>query len=118
MIVLCAGHKMSFSPRCVICPPFLVPPPPQPPHFWSSFIPHLEYMTSELGSVWSPVHFCPSQIGVWNSQTGLNLTETNKDSSTNVTDSMANRTLIVTTILVRKDLHRCREYFGYFWRIW
>uniref|UniRef100_A0A673CA21 Glutamate receptor n=1 Tax=Sphaeramia orbicularis TaxID=375764 RepID=A0A673CA21_9TELE len=38
-------------------------------------------------------------IGVWNSQTGLNLTETNKDSSTNVTDSMANRTLIVTTIL-------------------
>ncbi|XP_034557503.1 glutamate receptor ionotropic, kainate 1 [Notolabrus celidotus] len=39
------------------------------------------------------------KIGVWNSQTGLNLTETNKDSSTNVTDSMANRTLIVTTIL-------------------
>eukprot|EP00064_Thunnus_orientalis_P000026 superscaffoldBa00000001_g26 len=38
-------------------------------------------------------------IGVWNSQTGLNLTENNKDSSTNVTDSMANRTLIVTTIL-------------------
>ncbi|XP_077397178.1 glutamate receptor ionotropic, kainate 1 isoform X2 [Festucalex cinctus] len=39
------------------------------------------------------------KIGVWNSQTGLNLTENNKDSSTNVTDSMANRTLIVTTIL-------------------
>uniref|UniRef100_A0A8C5E5F1 Glutamate receptor n=1 Tax=Gouania willdenowi TaxID=441366 RepID=A0A8C5E5F1_GOUWI len=39
------------------------------------------------------------QIGVWNSQTGLNVTEINKDSSTNVTDSMANRTLIVTTIL-------------------
>ncbi|XP_077421917.1 glutamate receptor ionotropic, kainate 1 isoform X2 [Vanacampus margaritifer] len=39
------------------------------------------------------------KIGVWNSQTGLNLTESNKDSSTNVTDSMANRTLIVTTIL-------------------
>uniref|UniRef100_A0A3B5PWQ9 Glutamate receptor n=1 Tax=Xiphophorus maculatus TaxID=8083 RepID=A0A3B5PWQ9_XIPMA len=38
-------------------------------------------------------------IGIWNSQTGLNLTETNRDSSTNVTDSMANRTLIVTTIL-------------------
>ncbi|XP_029372636.1 glutamate receptor ionotropic, kainate 1 isoform X3 [Echeneis naucrates] len=40
------------------------------------------------------------KIGVWNSQTGLNLTDNNKDSSTNVTDSMANRTLIVTTILV------------------
>uniref|UniRef100_A0AAQ4RNT6 Glutamate receptor n=1 Tax=Gasterosteus aculeatus aculeatus TaxID=481459 RepID=A0AAQ4RNT6_GASAC len=39
------------------------------------------------------------KIGVWNSQTGLNLTESNKDLSTNVTDSMANRTLIVTTIL-------------------
>uniref|UniRef100_A0AAQ5YIP0 Glutamate receptor n=1 Tax=Amphiprion ocellaris TaxID=80972 RepID=A0AAQ5YIP0_AMPOC len=39
------------------------------------------------------------KIGVWNSQTGLNLSEINKDSSTNVTDSMANRTLIVTTIL-------------------
>lgn len=71
-------------------------------------------LTSELGSDWLPLHFCPSQIGVWNSQTGLNLTETSKDSSTNVTDSMANRTLIVTTILVRKHLHRCRERFGYF----
>ncbi|XP_055081792.1 glutamate receptor ionotropic, kainate 1 [Periophthalmus magnuspinnatus] len=39
------------------------------------------------------------KIGVWNSNTGLNLTENNKDTSTNVTDSMANRTLIVTTIL-------------------
>ncbi|XP_061538543.1 glutamate receptor ionotropic, kainate 1 isoform X2 [Phycodurus eques] len=42
---------------------------------------------------------CLEKIGVWNSQTGLNLTESNKDLSTNVTDSMANRTLIVTTIL-------------------
>lgn len=54
---------------------------------------------------WHPVSvviwiFCSPQIGVWNSQTGLNLTDSNKDSSTNVTDSMANRTLIVTTILV------------------
>uniref|UniRef100_A0A667XSH0 Glutamate receptor n=1 Tax=Myripristis murdjan TaxID=586833 RepID=A0A667XSH0_9TELE len=47
---------------------------------------------SRLNKVWK-------KIGVWNSQTGLNLTENNKDSSTNVTDSMANRTLIVTTIL-------------------
>ncbi|XP_036070890.1 glutamate receptor ionotropic, kainate 1 isoform X3 [Oryzias melastigma] len=39
------------------------------------------------------------KIGVWNSQMGLNLTETSRDSSTNITDSMANRTLIVTTIL-------------------
>uniref|UniRef100_A0A8C2E5V7 Glutamate receptor, ionotropic, kainate 1b n=1 Tax=Cyprinus carpio TaxID=7962 RepID=A0A8C2E5V7_CYPCA len=39
------------------------------------------------------------KIGVWNSNTGLNLTDSNKDKNTNVTDSMANRTLIVTTIL-------------------
>ncbi|XP_014884968.1 glutamate receptor ionotropic, kainate 1-like isoform X1 [Poecilia latipinna] len=47
---------------------------------------------SRLNKVWK-------KIGIWNSQTGLNLTETNRDSSTNVTDSMANRTLVVTTIL-------------------
>ncbi|XP_061538542.1 glutamate receptor ionotropic, kainate 1 isoform X1 [Phycodurus eques] len=47
---------------------------------------------NRLNKVWK-------KIGVWNSQTGLNLTESNKDLSTNVTDSMANRTLIVTTIL-------------------
>lgn len=48
------------------------------------------------------------QIGVWNSYSGLNMTDSNKDRSTNITDSLANRTLIVTTILVRlpraKDL--------------
>ncbi|KAK3561257.1 hypothetical protein QTP86_030669, partial [Hemibagrus guttatus] len=38
------------------------------------------------------------KIGVWNSNTGLNLTD-GKDKTGNVTDSMANRTLIVTTIL-------------------
>ncbi|XP_048840419.1 glutamate receptor ionotropic, kainate 1 isoform X2 [Brienomyrus brachyistius] len=39
------------------------------------------------------------KIAVWNSIDGLNLTETKKEKVTNVTDSMANRTLIVTTIL-------------------
>ncbi|XP_072514228.1 glutamate receptor ionotropic, kainate 1 [Salminus brasiliensis] len=39
-----------------------------------------------------------AKIGVWNSYSGLNLTE-KKDSNKNVTDSLANRTLIVTTIL-------------------
>uniref|UniRef100_A0A8C3UCA7 Glutamate receptor n=1 Tax=Catharus ustulatus TaxID=91951 RepID=A0A8C3UCA7_CATUS len=38
-------------------------------------------------------------IGVWNSYSGLNMTDSNKDRSTNITDSLANRTLIVTTIL-------------------
>ncbi|KTF92018.1 hypothetical protein cypCar_00009070, partial [Cyprinus carpio] len=38
-----------------------------------------------------------AKIGVWNSYTGLNLTEM-KDNK-NITDSLANRTLIVTTIL-------------------
>ncbi|XP_057176892.1 glutamate receptor ionotropic, kainate 1 isoform X4 [Triplophysa rosa] len=38
-----------------------------------------------------------TKIGVWNSYTGLSLTE-RKDNN-NITDSLANRTLIVTTIL-------------------
>ncbi|KAK1786114.1 hypothetical protein P4O66_017842, partial [Electrophorus voltai] len=39
------------------------------------------------------------KIGVWNSNSGLNMTETSKEKTANITDSMANRTLIVTTIL-------------------
>uniref|UniRef100_A0A8C6XIS9 Glutamate receptor n=1 Tax=Naja naja TaxID=35670 RepID=A0A8C6XIS9_NAJNA len=39
------------------------------------------------------------KIGIWNSNRGLNMTNSNKDHSTNITDSLANRTLIVTTIL-------------------
>ncbi|XP_041437516.1 glutamate receptor ionotropic, kainate 1 isoform X1 [Xenopus laevis] len=39
------------------------------------------------------------KVGVWNSNTGLNMTDNLKDKSTNITDSLANRTLIVTTIL-------------------
>uniref|UniRef100_A0A670I0Z0 Glutamate receptor n=1 Tax=Podarcis muralis TaxID=64176 RepID=A0A670I0Z0_PODMU len=39
------------------------------------------------------------KIGLWNSNSGLNMTDSNKDRSTNITDSLANRTLIVTTIL-------------------
>ncbi|XP_041947672.1 glutamate receptor ionotropic, kainate 1 isoform X2 [Alosa sapidissima] len=39
-----------------------------------------------------------TKLGVWNSFTGLNLTERKKDDA-NVTASLANRTLIVTTIL-------------------
>ncbi|XP_058517304.1 glutamate receptor ionotropic, kainate 1 [Ochotona princeps] len=39
------------------------------------------------------------KIGIWNSNSGLNMTEGNKDRSNNITDSLANRTLIVTTIL-------------------
>ncbi|KAM9456461.1 glutamate receptor ionotropic, kainate 1 isoform 3-T3 [Clarias gariepinus] len=38
------------------------------------------------------------KIGVWKSYTGLNLVE-KRDNSNNITDSLANRTLIVTTIL-------------------
>lgn len=41
---------------------------------------------------------------MWNSYKGMNLTETNRDKNNNVTDSLANRTLIVTTILVRKEI--------------
>ncbi|XP_059506338.1 glutamate receptor ionotropic, kainate 1 isoform X2 [Stegostoma tigrinum] len=39
------------------------------------------------------------KIGIWNSNTGLNMTDSLKDKSTNITDSLANRTLLVTTIL-------------------
>ncbi|KAG8518486.1 Glutamate receptor ionotropic, kainate 1, partial [Galemys pyrenaicus] len=39
------------------------------------------------------------KIGIWNSNSGLNMTDGNKDRSSNITDSLANRTLIVTTIL-------------------
>ncbi|XP_042532793.1 glutamate receptor ionotropic, kainate 1 isoform X8 [Dipodomys spectabilis] len=43
------------------------------------------------------------KIGIWNSNSGLNMTDGNNDRSNNITDSLANRTLIVTTIL-RADL--------------
>ncbi|KAM6161712.1 glutamate receptor ionotropic, kainate 1 isoform 4-T4 [Erethizon dorsatum] len=43
------------------------------------------------------------KIGIWNSNSGLNMTDGNKDRANNITDSLANRTLIVTTIL-RADL--------------
>ncbi|KAM9321279.1 glutamate receptor ionotropic, kainate 1 [Gastrophryne carolinensis] len=48
--------------------------------------------SSHLNKVWK-------KIGVWNSNIGLNMTDNAKDKSTNITDSLANRTLIVTTIL-------------------
>ncbi|XP_041439325.1 glutamate receptor ionotropic, kainate 1 isoform X1 [Xenopus laevis] len=47
---------------------------------------------NHLNKVWK-------KVGVWNSNTGLNMTDNLKDKSTNITDSLANRTLIVTTIL-------------------
>lgn len=43
------------------------------------------------------------QIAVWNSYKGMKLTD-NRDKNNNVTDSLANRTLIVTTILVRRNV--------------
>ncbi|KAM6986282.1 glutamate receptor ionotropic, kainate 1-like [Aplochiton taeniatus] len=39
------------------------------------------------------------KIAVWNSAAGINLTEQSRNKIQNVTDSLANRTLIVTTIL-------------------
>uniref|UniRef100_A0A8C4XAR8 Glutamate receptor n=1 Tax=Erpetoichthys calabaricus TaxID=27687 RepID=A0A8C4XAR8_ERPCA len=45
-----------------------------------------------LNKVWK-------KIGIWNSNGGLNMTDSYKEKTTNITDSMANRTLIVTTIL-------------------
>jgi len=43
------------------------------------------------------------QVAVWNSYKGMTLMEKpNRDKNNNVTDSMANRTLIVTTIQVKR----------------
>uniref|UniRef100_A0A8C5GP09 Glutamate receptor n=1 Tax=Gouania willdenowi TaxID=441366 RepID=A0A8C5GP09_GOUWI len=39
-----------------------------------------------------------ARIAVWNSYRGMNLTESHREKNNNVTDSLANRTLIVTTI--------------------
>ncbi|KAM8835682.1 glutamate receptor ionotropic, kainate 1 isoform 2-T2 [Synchiropus picturatus] len=41
-----------------------------------------------------------ARIAVWNSYRGMTLMESNRDDNKNVTDSLANRTLVVTTILV------------------
>lgn len=49
---------------------------------------------------------------MWNSYKGMNLTD-NRDKNNNVTDSLANRTLIVTTILVsRTSVHVPRSPLG------
>ncbi|KAM4796614.1 glutamate receptor ionotropic, kainate 1 isoform 2-T2 [Rhinophrynus dorsalis] len=48
--------------------------------------------SNHLNKVWK-------KVGVWNSNIGLNMTDNLKDKSANITDSLANRTLIVTTIL-------------------
>ncbi|XP_063304147.1 glutamate receptor ionotropic, kainate 1 isoform X1 [Pelobates fuscus] len=48
--------------------------------------------SNQLNKVWK-------KVGLWNSNLGLNMTDNSKDKSANITDSLANRTLIVTTIL-------------------
>uniref|UniRef100_A0A8C6SPS2 Glutamate receptor n=1 Tax=Neogobius melanostomus TaxID=47308 RepID=A0A8C6SPS2_9GOBI len=55
--------------------------------------------TARVSSVRLMRCVCLSQIAVWNSYRGMNLTQSNRDKNNNVTDSLANRTLIVTTIL-------------------
>lgn len=42
------------------------------------------------------------QIGTWDSPSGLNMTDNQKGKTTNVSDSLSNRSLIVSTILVCK----------------
>lgn len=42
-----------------------------------------------------------TQVGVWSPAEGLNITEVAKGRGPNVTDSLTNRSLIVTTVLVR-----------------
>lgn len=40
------------------------------------------------------------QIGTWDPPSGLNMTDNQKGKTTNVSDSLSNRSLIVSTILV------------------
>lgn len=42
----------------------------------------------------------PFQVGAWSPSDGLNITEISKGRGPNVTDSLSNRSLIVTTVLV------------------
>ncbi|XP_015674818.1 glutamate receptor ionotropic, kainate 1 [Protobothrops mucrosquamatus] len=58
-----------------------------------------EGMEKVAGEVSNYLYKVWKKIGVWNSNRGLNMTNSNKDRPTNITDSLANRTLIVTTIL-------------------
>ncbi|XP_026519712.1 glutamate receptor ionotropic, kainate 1 [Notechis scutatus] len=58
-----------------------------------------EGMEKVAGEVSNHLYKVWKKIGIWNSNRGLNMTNSNKDRSTNITDSLANRTLIVTTIL-------------------
>lgn len=44
--------------------------------------------------------FAPFQVGEWSPSDGLNITEISKGRGPNVTDSLSNRSLIVTTVLV------------------
>lgn len=47
-----------------------------------------------------PDSLCSAQVGVWNSNSGLNMTDGRGDRARHGGDSLANRTLVVTTILV------------------
>jgi hypothetical protein len=40
------------------------------------------------------------QVGKWSASGGLNITEVPKRKGMNITDSLANRSLVITTILV------------------
>lgn len=57
------------------------------------------WVDQELNTLFS---VCLSiQVGVWSPADGLNITEVAKGRGPNVTDSLTNRSLIVTTVLVR-----------------
>lgn len=47
----------------------------------------------------------PAQIGTWDPPRGLNMTENHKSKMTNITDSLSNKSLRVSTILVNTHAH-------------
>lgn len=50
------------------------------------------------------IDVCVFQIGTWDPPSGLNMTDNQKGKTTNVSDSLSNRSLIVSTILVLSPL--------------
>lgn len=50
------------------------------------------------------------QIGTWDPPSGLNMTETHKSKTSNITDSLANKSLRVSTILVDTAERRHKQH--------
>lgn len=58
-------------------------------------------LTENKDKVWCfPTADLFQQIGTWDPPSGLNMTDSHKSKTSNITDSLANKSLRVSTILV------------------